>query len=79
MFRWIVALAANVVGLAWWAKVHSEDPEITYWLGPFLRRRHLESNLLLFLRDLQLEGAQELTTERLRRRRSEPLTYLGHD
>ena len=49
-----------------------------YWLGPFVRRRSLERHLLLFLRDLQLEGAQDVTAERLRYRRSEPLTYPIH-
>lgn len=79
MFKWIIADVANVLGLAWWAKVCSEDPQLIYWFGPFLRRKHLERHLLLFLRDLQLEGAQELTTNRLRGRCSEPLTYPIHD
>lgn len=79
MFKWTIACVANALGLAWWAKVRSEDPQLIYWVGPFLRRRQLERHLLLFLRDLQLEGAQDLTAERLRRRRSEPLTYPAHD
>ena len=78
MFKWTVACVANALGLAWWAKVRSGDPQFIYWVGPFLRRRHLEHNLLLFLRDLQLEGAQDLTAERFRRRHSEPLTYSPH-
>lgn len=79
MFKWTIACVANALGLAWWARVRSEDPQLIYWVGPFLMRRHLERHLLLFLRDLQLEGAQDLTAERLRRRRSEPLTYPTHD
>lgn len=75
MLKWTVACVANALGLSWWAKVRSEDPQLIYWVGPFLRRRTLEHNLLLFLRDLQLEGAQDLTAERFRCRRSEPLTY----
>ena len=75
MFQQTIACVANTLGLAWWAKVRSEDPQLVYWVGPFLRRRRLERHLLLFLRDLQLEGAQDLVAERLRRRRSEPLTY----
>lgn len=78
MFKWTIACAVNALGLAWWAKVRSEDPQLIYWLGPFVRRGHLEHNLLLFLRDLQLEGAQGVTAERFRRRRSEPLTYPAH-
>jgi len=79
MFTWTVAYVANALGLAWWARVRSEDPQLVYWVGPFVRRRQLERHLLLFLRDLELEGAQDLTAERLRRRRSEPLTYAAHD
>ena len=79
MFKWTVASVANALGLAWWARVCSEDPRLVYWVGPFMRRRQLERHLLLFLQDLQLEGAQDLTAERWRRRRSEPLTYPAHD
>ena len=79
MFKWTIACVANALGLAWWARVRSEDPQFIYWVGPFARRAQLERHLLLFLRDLQLEGAQDLTAERLRRRRSEPLTYPTHD
>ena len=79
MFKWTVTCVANALGLAWWARVRSEDPQFIYWLGPFVRRRQLERYLLLFMRDLQLEGAQDLTAERLRCRRSEPLTYPAHD
>ena len=79
MFKWTIACVANALGLAWWAKVRSEDPQLIYWVGPFARRTQLERHLLLFLRDLQLEGAQDLTAQRLRCRCSEPLTYPIHD
>ena len=79
MFKWIVACGANALGIAWWAKVRSEDLQTIYWFGPFVRRAQLERQLLLFLRDLQLEGAQDLTVQRLRCRCSEPLTYSVDD
>ena len=79
MFKWIITCAANGLGLAWWAKVRSEDPQFIYWLGPFVRRSTLERHLLLFLRDLQLDGAQDVTAQRFRCRCSEPLTYPVHD
>ena len=75
MLRWFLACVANALGLAWWAKVRSEDPPFIYWVGPFVRRTQLERQLPLFLRDLQLEGAQDLMAKRLRCRRSEPFTY----
>lgn len=75
MFKWTIACVANALGLAWWAKVCSEDPQLIYWVGPFVRRTQLERHLLLFLKDLQLEGAQDVTAQRLRCRCREPLTY----
>ena len=79
MFKWTIACVANALGLAWWGKVRSEDPPLVYWVGPFVRKSRMERRLLLFLRDLQLEGAQDVTAQRLRRCCSEPLTYPVHD
>ena len=42
----------NKLGLAWWAKVETETPSVTYWYGPFLTKRGLNENLEKFLSDL---------------------------
>ncbi|MDP7327230.1 MAG: DUF1816 domain-containing protein, partial [Prochlorococcaceae cyanobacterium ETNP7_MAG_30] len=26
----------NSFGLAWWARVETRDPDVTYWYGPFV-------------------------------------------
>ena len=29
----------NKLGLAWWAKVETEAPDVIYWFGPFLTKK----------------------------------------
>ena len=36
---------ANGVGVAWWARVQTSGPDVTYWFGPFITRKGLESEL----------------------------------
>jgi hypothetical protein len=71
---WPVRSIANGLGLAWWARVQTRDPDITYWFGPYVRRRSLEAALPPFLADLRSEGAADLQHTLLRTRRAEPLT-----
>ena len=49
---------ANGVGLAWWARVETTGPDVTYWFGPFLSRRGLEHELATFLEDVGSEQPQ---------------------
>ena len=65
---------ANSFGLAWWARVETIDPKVTYWFGPFLTRRSLQGKLTIFMFDLSDEGNQSISHSLIRCRRSEPLT-----
>lgn len=65
---------ANGLGLAWWARVETRQPDATYWFGPYVRRSTLETALPPFLADLRSEGVGELNHTLLRTRRGEPLT-----
>tara|TARA_Y100001970_G_C13486270_1_gene486801 strand:+ start:105 stop:335 length:231 start_codon:yes stop_codon:yes gene_type:complete len=64
----------NYLGLAWWAKIQTKDPVTTYWFGPFLTRRSLNSNLNEFIQELSKEGNKNISHEILRCRKGEPLT-----
>ena len=64
----------NTLGLAWWAKVETQDPKVTYWFGPFLTRKSLKTNLASFMEDLSIEGSSSMNHSLVRGRRSEPLT-----
>ena len=64
----------NSFGLAWWAKVETNQPEVTYWFGPFLTRRSLKVNLTGFVDDLSAESPQGINHSLIRCRRNEPLT-----
>ena len=66
--------SANLLGLAWWARVESRNPDVTYWFGPFVRRSTLERELDTFLNDLRSESPAVLEHQLLRTRRSEPFT-----
>ena len=64
----------NKLGLAWWAKVETENPQTVYWYGPFLTKRSLKESLNLFLKDLQNEGADNIKHKIVRCNKDEPLT-----
>jgi hypothetical protein len=74
---WPVRSCANGLGLAWWARVRTQSPAVTYWFGPFVRRSTLEAELPAFVEDLRAEAPTSLEVELLRTRRGEPLTELG--
>jgi len=68
---------ANGLGLAWWARVETRQPDVTYWFGPYVRRASLEAALPPFLADLRSEGAAAVEHSVLRTRRGEPLTIAA--
>jgi len=74
---WPLRSLANGIGMAWWARVQTHDPDMTYWFGPFVRRQELDSALQPFLDDVRREAPGSVEHEVLRTRRSEPLTIDG--
>ena len=64
----------NKLGLAWWAKVETQNPFATYWYGPFLTKRSLNENLKNFLNDLSAEGSKDIKHSIVRCNKEEPLT-----
>tara|TARA_S200000501_G_C20742454_1_gene707952 strand:- start:585 stop:800 length:216 start_codon:yes stop_codon:yes gene_type:complete len=64
----------NKLGLAWWAKVDTGNPNATYWYGPFLTKRSLNENLKKFLDDLSEEGSTDIKHCIIRCNKEEPLT-----
>jgi hypothetical protein len=57
--------------------VRTQDPAVTYWFGPFVRRSTLENALPAFLSDIQAESPIGLEHALLRTRRAEPLTEVN--
>jgi hypothetical protein len=68
---------ANGLGMAWWARVETSGPDVTYWFGPFLSRKGLEDQLGAFLEDIGSEQPQSIRHSLLRTRRGEPLTIAA--
>ena len=64
----------NKLGLAWWAKVVTGTPSVTYWYGPFLTKRSLIENLENFINDLSEEGSKDIKHTIIRGNKEEPLT-----
>jgi hypothetical protein len=73
---WPVRRCANGLGLAWWARVRTQSPSVTYWFGPFVRRSTLESALPAFLSDIEAESPAGVEYELMRTHRGEPLTEV---
>jgi len=65
---------ANGLGLAWWARVQTRNPDVTYWYGPYVRRSGLEAALPEFLSDLASESPAAIEHALIRCRRTEPFT-----
>ena len=65
----------NSLGLAWWAKIETGNPNATYWFGPFLTKRSLKLKVSIFLDDLSSEGVDSVDHSFVRCRRIEPLTF----
>ena len=68
---------ANGLGVAWWARVQTSGPDVTYWFGPFISKSGLESQLSTFLDDINSEHPQSISHSLLRTRRGEPLTITS--
>ena len=65
----------NKIGLAWWAKIETDQPSFTYWYGPFMTRRSLKENITSFIKDLSDEGSTNIKQSLVRCKREEPLTF----
>ena len=68
---------ANGLGVAWWARIQTSGPDVTYWFGPFITKAGLESELSTFLDDINSEHPQSISHSLLRTRRGEPLTITN--
>ncbi len=64
----------NHIGLAWWAKIETHEPQSIYWFGPFLSRNKLESNLKVFLSDLSNESPKLIKQSTIKCSKNEPYT-----
>jgi hypothetical protein len=65
----------NKLGLAWWAKIETDQPSITYWYGPFITKRSLKENMPSFIKDLSDEGSVNIKHNFVRCKKVEPLTF----
>ena len=52
----------NKLGLAWWAKIETDEPSNTYWFGPFITKRSLKENMSSFIQELS-DKVTELATK----------------
>ena len=64
----------NKLGLAWWAKIETDQPSGTYWFGPFITKRSLKENISSFIKDLSDEGSKNIKHSHVRCKKEEPLT-----
>ena len=64
----------NKLGLAWWAKIETEQTRGTFWFGPFITKRNLIENMSSFIKDLSDEGSKNIKHSLVRCKKEEPLT-----
>ena len=64
----------NKLGLAWWAKIETEQPSTTYWYGPFITKSSLKESMQSFISDLYNEGSVNIKHSLVRCKKEEPLT-----
>ena len=64
----------NKLGLAWWAKIETDQPSNIYWFGPFITKRSLKEKMSSFIKDLSDEGAKNIKHSLVRCKKEEPLT-----
>jgi hypothetical protein len=50
----------NLLGLAWWVEVTTENPVCTYYFGPFESDAIAKEHQAGYIEDLQREGAQNI-------------------
>ena len=62
------------LGLAWWAKIETQQPNGNYWFGPFITKRSLKENIPSFIKDLSNEGCTKIKHSLVRCKKEEPLT-----
>jgi hypothetical protein len=47
----------------WWIKLHTDQPNCTYYFGPFSSTTQAENAKLGYVQDLETEGAQGITVK----------------
>lgn len=50
----------NLLGLAWWVEIKTENPHCTYYFGPFLDEKSAAASKAGYVEDLEQESAQGL-------------------
>jgi hypothetical protein len=48
----------NFLGLACWVEIKTENPQCTYYFGPFLQNKAGEAAIDGYLEDIKSEGAE---------------------
>ncbi len=71
-----ILLFVNFLGLAWWAKLETDNPNDSYWFGPFIIRANLELHLKNLVRDLEVESSSTVKETIIRCRCNEPFTNI---
>ncbi len=53
----------QLIGLAWWVEVQTDQPQCTYYFGPFLSQKEARSAQVGYVEDLESEGAQGIQAQ----------------
>lgn len=69
IWKWIQSLLevqdTGLPNRAWWIKIHTQQPEYTYYFGPFETRGVALQKQAGFVEDLEVEGARVIRVRAL--------------
>ncbi len=65
----------QTLGLAWWVEIKTEQPQCTYYFGPFATSNEAESARPGYVEDLEKENAQNIRVA-IRRGKPDQLTIF---
>jgi len=62
----VLTNSLQFLGLAFWVEIVTDDPQCTYYFGPFSSKQEAESAQGGYIEDLENEGAQGISVNVMR-------------
>lgn len=56
-------LLSSESGLAWWVEITTQQPDCTYYFGPFARAEEARQSQAGYIQDLDKEGPQAIAAQ----------------
>ncbi|NJK72105.1 MAG: DUF1816 domain-containing protein [Synechococcaceae cyanobacterium SM2_3_60] len=74
VFKQMLTGVSELLGMAHWMAITTQDPEYIYYFGPFLTEAEADSYRQGYVSDLEAEGAKVIDVKIQQRRKPDVLT-----